>query len=45
MGSWSSLANLPMPGTAASVKKTQTAMQSFEAFKKQAKEKEERVSI
>ena len=41
MGSWSSLANLASGGAA--TKKKPNAMHSFEAFKKQAKEKEERV--
>ena len=43
MGSWSSLANISLAGEKTSVKKGQ-AKNSFEQFKKQAKEKEERVS-
>ena len=44
MGSWSNLANLAKNNTPSNAKKAAT-MQSFEQFKKQAKEKEERVSL
>ena len=42
MGSWSSLANMSTP-TSGQAKKKNAAMESFEQFKKAAKEKEERV--
>ena len=42
MGSWSSLANMATP-TSGQAKKKNAAMESFEQFKKAAKEKEERV--
>ena len=42
MGSWSNLANMSTP-TSGQAKKKNAAMESFEQFKKAAKEKEERV--
>jgi hypothetical protein len=44
MGSWSNLANMSKNNIPNAAKKAAT-MQSFELFKKQAKEKEERVSL
>ena len=44
MGSWSSLANMSTP-TSGQARKKNAAMESFEQFRKAAKEKEERVCI